>query len=364
MNTELPLRERISGCLLGIAVADAIGLPLEGLTRKQIQRVVGNQELQHRFLFGKGMVSDDLEHNCLTGQAILESGGNPELFGKRLAKRLRWWIAGLPAGTGRATMRACIKLWLGKSYERSGVFSAGNGPAMRAPIVGALISDKSLLLQFVTISSQITHSDPKANFGALVVAGLVHEIVHGMGTDAMAPEQVVRIAKEWLPEDKAADELFGLIKLAAENAANGESTREFSTQQNWTLGVSGYTYHTVPAALHACMRYRQDFQSAITELIRCGGDVDSTAAIAGGVIGAAYGESVIPSRWLKDLMEFPRTKRWTRALSKQLSEFKSGQASRPIKINPIVQFARNLLFLSVVVVHVIRRIPLRLFCRG
>ena len=131
--------ERIVGCLLGGAVGDAIGLPYEGLTRAAIGARVGAGPLGHALICGRGMLSDDSEHACMTAQALLASGGELRRFTRSLAWRLRGWLLGLPASVGFGTLRALIRLWLGWSPERSGVNSAGNGPAMRAAILGACL---------------------------------------------------------------------------------------------------------------------------------------------------------------------------------------------------------------------------------
>jgi ADP-ribosyl-[dinitrogen reductase] hydrolase len=83
------------------------------------------------------MMSDDTEHSCMVAESLIESGFDPERFEALFAKRLRWWLLGVPAGTGFATLRACLRLLCGIPSYRSGVFSAGNGPAMRAAILGA-----------------------------------------------------------------------------------------------------------------------------------------------------------------------------------------------------------------------------------
>jgi len=90
-----------------------------------------------RLAFGRGIVSDDTEHAFLVGQSLLVASGDVAAFRRALAGRLRWWFLGLPAGVGLATARACVKLCLGISPERSGVYSAGNGPAIRSASIGA-----------------------------------------------------------------------------------------------------------------------------------------------------------------------------------------------------------------------------------
>ncbi|MEE8624523.1 MAG: ADP-ribosylglycohydrolase family protein, partial [Acidiferrobacterales bacterium] len=90
---------------------------------KRRQRQVYPEISGHRFVFGKGMVSDDTEHACMVAQALIVSGGDVETFAKSLAWRFRFWLLGLPAGIGFATLRAVLKLWLGFPSHRSGVFS-------------------------------------------------------------------------------------------------------------------------------------------------------------------------------------------------------------------------------------------------
>jgi ADP-ribosylglycohydrolase len=133
------LQEAFAGALLGTAVGDALGLPAEGMSRQRIQRRWHSQ-WRHRFLFGRGMVSDDTEHTLFVAQALLAHPNDPAAFQRCLAWKLRLWLLGLPAGIGFVTLRAILKLWLGFPPTRSGVHSAGNGPAMRSGIIGAYFS--------------------------------------------------------------------------------------------------------------------------------------------------------------------------------------------------------------------------------
>ena len=103
------MNETVVGCLLGTSVGDALGLPYEGMAPGRAFRVFGDLA-RHHFLFGHGMVSDDTEHVCLTAQAVLKSDGDPEEFARHLARSLRWWLLGLPAGIGLATLRSILKL--------------------------------------------------------------------------------------------------------------------------------------------------------------------------------------------------------------------------------------------------------------
>ncbi len=156
-------------CLLGGAVGDALGLPFEGLSAQRTSKLFDNHYAYNLVpLIHGGMVSDDTEHAVMTVQAFLQANGDCTKFRTYLRWHLRLWLLGLPAGIGMATGRALFKLWA--FVPNSGVFSAGNGGAMRSAVLGVMVKDMQQLRKFVTTSTHITHTDPKAVQGSLVVA--------------------------------------------------------------------------------------------------------------------------------------------------------------------------------------------------
>jgi ADP-ribosyl-[dinitrogen reductase] hydrolase len=153
------LRDQMIGAMIGTAIGDSVGLPTEGMSPQRIQRIYRGQ-LFHRFILGRGMVSDDTEHHFLVAQSLLEDCFDPNKFQRCLAKKLRYWLLGLPAGIGLATGQALLKLWMGFPPSRSGVWSAGNGPAMRSPILGLFFAkDSEKLTRFVQASTRLTHRE-------------------------------------------------------------------------------------------------------------------------------------------------------------------------------------------------------------
>jgi ADP-ribosyl-[dinitrogen reductase] hydrolase len=347
--------DRIIGCILGTAVGDAIGLPYEGLSRRRARRMLGAPD-RHRFVFGRGMVSDDTEHMCLVAQSLVSARGDVGAFQQSLARGLRWWLLGLPAGIGLATLRSTIRLWLGVAPERSGVFSAGNGPAMRAAILGVSISDPDLLRRLVRASSRITHTDPKAEWGAYAVAVAARTAVEAESVSAN--DYLARISSL---ADEGATELVGLIADAVTSVNAGQTTISFADSIGLSRGVSGYINHTIPVAIHAWLSYPRDYRSAIIAIVECGGDTDSTAAIVGGIVGASVGRSGFPPEWLTGLMEWPRTVSWMERLGGQVALSSSSIASGgsiqwPIRLPGIPLVARNLIFVVIVLFHGFRRL--------
>jgi ADP-ribosyl-[dinitrogen reductase] hydrolase len=345
------LESAIQGCILGTAVADAIGLPYEGLSRQRIKKLVTGP-LKHRFFFGRGMVSDDTEHTCMVAQALLVSGGEPALFAKQLAKRFRWWLLGLPAGVGLATGRSILKLWLGVSPAKSGVWSAGNGPAMRSAVIGVYASDNDeQLTELVTKSTMITHRDPRALKGAMIVAKAAAY------NASMKEFDLDDSVKAILPIINNDEELYGLIDKAITSAKNKESAYDFCKTMGFHKGVSGYIYQTLPVACQIWLRYPRDYESAITEAVMCGGDTDTVAAIVGGMVGAGCGQDGIPKRWKDGVMEWPRTITWMRRLAIALAKNKKAKAKTgAIMLNIPGVMLRNAFFLVWVLLHGFRRI--------
>ncbi|NEO88031.1 MAG: ADP-ribosylglycohydrolase family protein [Spirulina sp. SIO3F2] len=345
-------QDQLVGSLLGTAVGDALGLPYEGLSPRRGRRLLG-QPNQYHFCLGWGMVSDDTEHTYMVAQALIASGGDPQRFQRQLAWRFRFWLLSLPGGVGLATLKAIARLWCGFSPRQSGVFSAGNGPAMRAAILGVAIADPELLRRFVSISSRITHTDPKAEYGAFAIALAAQMVCQNNGSISGADflEQL-RVCLE--PE---AQPLITLLHAVVESVAQQESTPEFAVRMGWGKGVSGYVYQSVPVAIHAWLSYPQNFAEAIQAAIACGGDTDSVAAMVGGIVGAAMGKAKIPQRWLTRLMEPFCTVGWLENLGRQLDEsFQFAIPQRPISILWPALLCRNLFFVALVFGHGFRRL--------
>ena len=328
-------------------------MPYEGLSKQRLMRLY--PEIRgHRFLFGHGLASDDTEHTCLVAQALIVSAGEVRAFSRSLSWRLRFWLLGLPAGIGVATLKALIKLWIGFPAHRSGVFSAGNAPAMRAAVLGVCYGDDVEKLRLlVRAATRITHTDPKAEFGALAVA-LAAYLASTEGGAGLTPQRYCRELANLLGDE--GEELLGLIQRMAASVAAGETTEAFAAALGQARGVSGYVYHTVPVAVHATFRHTGDFRSAVLSVIRCGGDTDTLAAIAGAIVGAAVLETGIPSEWLRGMVEWPRTLRWMRQLGERVAEVsQERKAQRALWVSPISLLLRNLVFLLVVLVHGFRR---------
>jgi ADP-ribosylglycohydrolase len=292
------------------------------------------------------MCSDDTEHACMTADALLRHPDDPDAFARSLAWKLRWWLLAAPAGVGSATLRAILRLWVGVPPDRSGVHSAGNGPAMRAPVIGAFFAnDESRLRSVIRASTRLTHADPRAERGALIIAlAAAHAVRTG---DAEGFIEVAR--RESAPDE----ELQRTLAVASERLRDGSSPAAFADAIGLSRGVTGYINHTVPATLYCWLRSPTSYEEAVTACIALGGDTDSTAAMVGSLVGATAGAQAVPERWVEGLVEFPRSIAYLRGLAHDLAHRKR----RPTRSPTFIPFLlRNLIFAVIVLAHGVRRL--------
>jgi ADP-ribosylglycohydrolase len=289
----------------------------------------------------------------MVAQALLESPSDPLRLQRALARRFRWWLASLPAGVGFATLRAIIKLWLGISPRRSGVYSAGNGAAMRSAIIGVYFADDpSRRDEFARASSEITHSDPRAILGARAVADAAAWMCNDATRSGDPCALLISLAE--LDPDSRWTELVLQMRAAFERQC---SVQEFSGQIGCRDGVSGYVFQTVPVAIYSALRHRDDFESALCAVIQCGGDTDTVGAITGALVGARLGINAIPAPWRDRIVEWPRSVDFLIRLATALDR----QRSTNVPVAPVHYFwpaipLRNAAFTAIILAHGFRRV--------
>jgi ADP-ribosylglycohydrolase len=341
--------EAILGLLIGCAVGDSIGLPAEGMSKTRIRRRWKGVWKQ-RLLFGHGLISDDTEHTWQVAECLLQSRGDVEKFRPLLAWKLRLWFAALPPGIGLATARACLKLWIGIPPDRSGVRSAGNGPAMRSAVIGAVHCERPDLLEsFVIASTRITHTDPRAATGALAVARCAAWIARHSGETTIDREEILRTLRTC----GADDEWQALVGTMETALAAAEGVEALAARIGCDQGVSGFVYRTVPVAIYAWLRHDTDFRAGIEAVCNCGGDTDTVAALAGSLLGARSGVEAMPREWRDRLLLWPGSTARSASLAEALTQ------TRPASVRCYswgALLSKNLLMFVVVLVHGFRRL--------
>lgn len=281
-------RERSLGALLGLAVGDALGAPYEGLPAAEARELAGGPITEMTAARGRraGQVTDDTEMAICLSRALISSGGyDPQLA----ASEYLAWFRTAPEGVGRTVAGVLERIGAGtapyeaarEQHEASGGMSAGNGALMRTtPIAIAFAGNNNGLREATLDDAAVTHYDPLAGKAAL----LHNQVVSWCLTRGpAAPGEELR-DPTWLDErleDVAIPAFGGLRERAAERAA-GEGAFVLAALQ---VGLTAFFS-------------AESFEEGLVWAVNLGGDSDTNAAVAGAMLGARFGASAIPGRWL------------------------------------------------------------------
>lgn len=268
--TQLARDERLTACLLGGALGDAMGAYFEGCPPDD---KAGRLPAELR-------VTDDTQLTVATCQSIVEAGAvDPAAVAEHF---VRWFRDRRITGIGASTLKALSELDAGGHWAlvgATGERSAGNGAAMRvAPLAFFLDPDVDHQRQIIRDVCRITHRNDEAYLGALALLRAIRHVVAGHPLDA----RVLTVVLEALPDSRVRDRLS---QVREASWSIGEYARRFST--------SGYVVDSVPLALLAAVN-ATDLLDTIQQIVQCGGDTDTIASMFGQLYGAACGPSVLP----------------------------------------------------------------------
>ncbi len=281
--------DRARGVLLGLAVGNLLGLPIEGASRESVRGAFpdGVTEIDPRER--DRPMDDDLAQAVDLAEALAHDAD--PMAG--LADRLVRWRSENGRGIGIMTSTVIDYLEVGfgvpgaaKAFwqERGSPETQPNGALMRcAPVALKFAYDPERLIAETTASCAVTHFAPGAQWSCIVVNAAIAMLLRGQSPNR---EDLISAASQ----DGAPAELIAWT-LAIPKAIDQRIAEE---------RVSGHTYLCMQAALW-CLDTQDNLEEALIRIVGAGGDTDTNAAVAGAVLGARYGASAIPARWLSSV---------------------------------------------------------------
>jgi ADP-ribosylglycohydrolase len=333
------MKNRARAALYGLAIGDALGMPTQLLSRREIAERWGGQ-LQdfepappgHPIAAGlpAGAITDDTEQAVLLGRLLVK--GHGRIDPRELAEALVSWERDMAARgsldlLGPSTKRAVAAVLAGVPPQEAGAHGDTNGAAMRITPVGIAVPvslpdlaslgltpldptpsgpaphletgpDRSLstLVDQVVAASYVTHNTGLALAGAAAVAAAVSAGVAGAGI-AEATALAVRAARigaergHWVPGADVAARIEWAAGLAA-----GRDRAEAAELIYTLVGTSLATQESVPAAFAVLAAVPDDPWQACLLAASLGGDCDTIAAMAGAIAGACHGLRAFPAR--------------------------------------------------------------------
>ncbi len=282
------LYDRIEGGIFGVAVGDALGVPVE-FNRRELLIANPVKEMREYGTYRqpRGTWSDDSALTfCLMESLAL--GYDLQDIGSRFVKWYKesyWTPHGSVFDIGMGTRQAILEFMRGTKAEFSGGFdemSNGNGSLMRIlPMAFYLVKEPDINLRYekVKVVSSITHGHVRSVIACFIYVEYILLLIQGKDKfDALVEmQEKVKVHLEQLEINPVEVALFDRVLKGNIGMDSDESIRG-----------SGYVLHALEASFWAFLSSR-NFGEAVLKGINLGEDTDTTGAITGGIAGTYYG---------------------------------------------------------------------------
>jgi ADP-ribosyl-[dinitrogen reductase] hydrolase len=275
------LAERARGAMLGHAAGNALGVPTEFLrTPERIAaRFPGGVTEVGRQDRPESPWDDDVAMAVVIAENLLVPA--PDL--QRLARQWVQWMNEDGRGIGGWTTTALRHLERYDAPIADARGSAGNGAVMRTlPVALRFVHQPANLLSAAAHIARLTHPDERCVWSAVAVTVACAALLKGR--------------RDFLPD---------VIEALRVNDAPGEvieAVRRVPRVRREDLGITGpkagYTVLCMEVALWTAW-HEPSLEAALVWLANAGGDTDTNAAVAGGLLGARDGEAAVPRRWVE-----------------------------------------------------------------
>ncbi|MCB9891419.1 MAG: ADP-ribosylglycohydrolase family protein [Planctomycetes bacterium] len=306
------LRSRIRGCLVGQALGDAFGFPVEGygpdVCRPYADAHLGPDATlpRGRSPFPFGQITDDTQlARELVLSYVQQHTFDPADYARRIAVLFEQERV---VGRGLATEEAAQRLQCGVPWNEAGTPapSAGNGSAMRAAPIGIFFhADGAQRARTACEQSQITHRDPRCLAGSVAIAEATALALRG---DVPLEAWPSVIAGAMIPIDPGfaacVADLARWVQLEPDEAAARIARAGLPNdhEDDWR-GISPFVVGSVTWSLYAFLKSPEDPLRALHVAIAVGGDVDTTAAMTGAIAGAHLGLAAWPSELTRHIQD-------------------------------------------------------------
>lgn len=328
--------QRVAGCLLGGAVGDALGAPIEFMRLSEIRERFGPQGLrEYAKAYGRlGAITDDTQMTLFTAEGLLRAVCQGELKGRCdpayavYSAYLRWlktqgydsesesfsfateplerpeheavvpngWLQHVnelharrgPGNTCLGSLRSRVSGRLGQEPIND---SKGCGGVMRAAPAGIVAESVEHAFQLGCETSVITHGHPTGWLTGGALAVIVRVLLDGRSLLGAVNDALFMLAT-----DARSGECREALAAAVSLAGRGRPTAEKLT----TLGEGWVAEEALAIGVYAALA-AGTFSEGVLLAVNHSGDSDSTGSIAGNILGAALGQGAIPARWLGQL---------------------------------------------------------------
>ncbi len=296
-------KSRMIGCLLGGAIGDAMGYPVEFMRYAEITRYFGKAGV--RDLSAGNLISDDTQMTLFTAEGLLNAAQNRKSPVKNVYRSyLRWYYTQcgvkMPGGqyvggllneaqifATRAPGTTCLS---SLSSGRMGTIadpinhSRGCGGVMRVAPCAVFPHAFDLGCRIAAI----THGHPGGYISAGALSGLLQKLYYGQSLPD-AVDDLIEALDRIEDAESTRDALQHAVDLASEGRPCAPTVKE--------LGEGWVGEEALAIAVYSALSFPTDYAQAVRLAVNHDGDSDSTGAICGNIMGMLLGASAIPVEW-------------------------------------------------------------------
>ncbi|WP_066173740.1 ADP-ribosylglycohydrolase family protein [Bacillus marinisedimentorum] len=312
-------QESFRGCLLGGAIGDALGWPVEFLSLQNIQQQYGPGGIQDLLLApsGKAEITDDTQMTLFTAEGILRAQTRGILKGithppsivfyayqrwlltqghQRVAE-YEWaydgWLLEMEElHERRAPGNTCLTALYSRtqgSMDDPINNSKGCGGVMRAAPAGLFYEKKEAFKRGAEFAA-LTHGHPSGYLSAGALAFLISSLIGGTDIETAVADSLAEL-QHYPEHEECTAKLEKAVELSHRDFADTEAIQQ--------IGEGWVGEEALAISVYCALKHRDDFKSALISAVTHSGDSDSTGSITGNILGAYLGLSRIPADWVE-----------------------------------------------------------------
>jgi ADP-ribosyl-[dinitrogen reductase] hydrolase len=299
------MKSLIYSALFGVAVGDALGVPVEFKSRPYLQaNPVTNMTGFGTHHQPAGTWSDDSSLTFCLAEMLCEA------YNLRLLSKLfvDWYNAKIwtPHGKvfdiGIATSQALHSLSKGISPTSAGGTSEdsnGNGSLMRILPIIFFIKDLPIERRFQIVNdvSSVTHAHIRSVLGCFIYTEMALQLIKEKDK-LKAFNETIHIVNDFLNRNAICSQTeIDKYHRILQNPIGNYNIIPIYDYYEAEINSSGYVLHTLEASIW-CLFHTDSYQEAVLKAVNLGGDTDTTGAVTGGLAGLLYGYESIPKEWI------------------------------------------------------------------
>lgn len=301
MNKTSTITE-IKSALVGVAVGDALGVPVEFNSRQTIsQNPVTDMIGYGTYNLPEGTWSDDSSLTFCLAEALTQDF-DLNIIGQNFVKWRQenyWTPHGHVFDIGIATSQAISRLAKGEKPELTGGFDEtdnGNGSLMRILPLLFYLLDKPIQERYDITKkvSSITHGHIRSVIACFYYLEFAKQILSGKDKFEIYRNLQTEISNHLISLAINPTEIAKFDRLLKGDIAKLDEDE---------IQSSGYVLHSLEASIW-CLLTTDNYKEAVLKAVNLGNDTDTTGAVTGGLAGLLYGLDNIPKKWLQQLAKY------------------------------------------------------------